>query len=289
MHCAEPWFQADGTITGNVSRLSSLLGFKNLTPVNLRACQPWKRMIGLRGMAPGGLLWKLVSKALQAGCVSIIKTPMLPEQIRKMLLDGTSTLWTCSRHSGAPVTFISSGRNYERETRRTDLSATIARNMLGSTRGWDFFNKLPDFVTNPEVLVPMLARALTRQHDPLTKSGDAYVFQRPDIPAVHTPSVITNAWSKILRRRQKSAATSEETELNASDDDTGLEGVVEPQMKRIDTFQIPPSTYSTLPVARSGRVDRLDKFAIAQPEPAEHHGPKTEVDEHGVEQHMCLC
>ncbi|KAF3049612.1 hypothetical protein E8E11_010176 [Didymella keratinophila] len=191
---------------------------------------------------------------------------MLPEQICKIFLDGSSTLWTCWRDSGAPVTFISTGRDYDQQSRRMDLSATIACNTLGSTPGWDPLNKLPGIVINPEVLVRMLARALTRQHNPLTQSGDTYIFQRPNIPSMPKPSIITKAWSKILRRRQKSAAASGEPESDASDDHTGLE-----------------DTDSHLSQLHGQRVERPDEFTLVQPEPADQYGPKVEVDEYDVE------
>lgn len=155
--------------------------------------------------------------------------------------------------------------------------------MLGSTPGWDLLNKLPSVIINPEALVSMLARVLTRERDPLTLCGDTCIFHRPQIPKVQKPSVITKAWSKIVLRRRKSTIAAEKGDMNASDDDASSDGVVEPQMRKITTFQVTPDTDSPLTTAHSERVDRLKSFTIAEPEPAELHGPRIEVDEHGVE------
>lgn len=281
--CKDPWFRADGTISSGVSRLRPLMSAGNRTPVNLRRCQPWNEKTGLRGVPPGGLVWKLVSKASQAGSVSITETPRLPEQLQEVFSEGDSTLWICSSDEGTSTIFISSRRKYDRDILREDLSATIVRSMLGSTPGWDLLNKLPSVIINPEALVSMLARVLTQERDPLTLCGDTCIFHRPQIPKVQKPSVITKAWSKIVLRRRKSTTAAEKGDVNASDDDASSDGVVEPQMRKITTFQMTPDTDSPLIAAHSERVDRLKSFTIAEPEPAELHGPKIEVDEYAVE------
>lgn len=119
--------------------------------------------------------------------------------------------------------------------------------------------------------------------DILTSSGDSHVFNRPHIPTVQKPSVITKAWSKILRKRQNSPTAAEKDESNVSGGDIGSEGVVEPQTRKVDTFQITSDTDGRPSHLRGRRVDRPEKFALAQPEPAEQHGPKAEADEYGVE------
>lgn len=73
--CEDPWFEADGMLTSDVSGSDSLNDADSARPVRLHSCWPWRRMTGSRVVSPGGLVRKLFDKASQTGAVSIKQHP----------------------------------------------------------------------------------------------------------------------------------------------------------------------------------------------------------------------